>query len=89
MNTDKLKGAHEFVDGMAEEKVKKVGVAMPKWMMQGFFYGMFLALIAYLAGAIAVNAVPAAFPAALPVISAALGFLAALGIAYTRDIAQE
>ena len=73
---------------MAENANPKKRIAMPKWMLQGFFNGMFLALIAYLSGAIAVNAVPAAFPATLPTIAAALGFLAAIGIAYTNDITQ-
>jgi len=80
--------AHEFCDGMAEDVKPKKGQAMPKWLLQGFFYGLFLALIAYLSGAIAINAVPAAFPAALPVIASALGFLAAIGIAYTKDITE-
>ena len=56
--------------------------------MQGFFYGLFLALLGYLSGAIAMNAVPAAFPATLPVVAGALGFLAAIGIAYTKDLKE-
>jgi len=85
---EKLNKIHEFVDSMAEAGATKKRVSMPKWMLQGFFYGLFLGLIGYLAGSIAITAVPAAFPATLPTISAALGFLASLGIAYTKDINQ-
>ena len=86
--TEKLIEAHKFTDGMADETKSKKRQAMPKWLLQGFIYGMFLSLVAYLSGAIAVNAVPAAFPATLPTIAAALGFLAAIGIAYTKDITE-
>jgi len=85
---EKLNRIYEFVDSMAEATSPKKKGSMPKWMLQGFFYGIFLGLIGYLAGAVAINAVPAAFPATLPVISAALGFLGSLGIAYTRDIME-
>ena len=87
-NTEKLKEAHKFLDGMTEKEDTMAKTAMPKWLMQGFFYGLFLGLVGYLSGAIAVNAVAAAFPATLPVIAAALGFLSAIGIAYTRDITE-
>ena len=85
---DKLKGVHEFLDGMNEKEVPMAKTAMPKWLMQGFFYGLFLGLVGFLSGAVAINAVPAAFPATLPVIASALGFLSAIGIAYTRDITE-
>ena len=84
--TEKFKEIDRFLARMAEETKPKKKIAMPKWLLQGFFYGMFLSLVAYLCGAIAVNAVPAAFPVTLPVIAGALGFLAAIGIAYTNDI---
>ena len=87
-DSEKLKAVYDFLDGMTKKEDTMPKVAMPKWMLQGFFYGVFLGLIGYLAGAIAINAVPAAFPATLPVISAALGFLGSIGIAYTRDITE-
>ena len=86
--TETLNDVHKFCDGMADEAKPKKSHAMPKWLMQGFFYGLFLAMIAYLTGAICINAVPAAFPPTLPVIASALGFLAAIGIAYTKDISE-
>lgn len=64
-------------------------IAMPKWMMQGFFYGLFLGIIGYFAGGIATTAAPALFPATSTVVAGAAGFLAALGIAYTNDITQD
>ena len=86
--TEKLMEAHKFTDSMTEKEVPMAKTAMPKWLMQGFFYGLFLGLIGYLSGAVAINAVPAAFPATLPVIASALGFLSAIGLAYTRDITE-
>ena len=73
---------------MAESDVKRKGVAMPKWMLQGTLYGLFLGGIGYLAGTVAVNAAPGVFPATIGVIMGALGFLGSLGIAYTNDITQ-
>lgn len=73
---------------MAETEAKKKHVALPKWLIQGFLYGLVLAVVMYYAGSIAVVAVPVLLPAASPVIAGALGFLSALGIAYTNDITQ-
>ena len=73
---------------MAEEPKKGRGVALPKWLIQGFLYGLVLGVVMYFAGAVAVNAIPVLLPAGTPTISGALGFLSALGIAYTNDITQ-
>ena len=73
---------------MAEGERKRRGVALPKWLVQGFLYGLVLGVVMYFAGAVAINAVPGFLPAATPTISGALGFLSSLGIAYTNDIVQ-
>jgi len=73
---------------MADPIVKKKGVSLPKWMLQGVFYGLFLGVVGYLAGGIALTAAPAVFPASIDVVTGALGFLASLGIAYTNDVVQ-
>ena len=73
---------------MAEADVKRKGVALPKWLIQGFLYGIVLALIMYYAGTVAMVAAPALFPPGLDIVSGAVGFLSSLGIAYTKDISQ-
>ena len=73
---------------MVEPGVRGRGVALPKWLVQGFLYGLVLGVVMYFAGAVAVDAIPAFLPAATPTISGALGFLSSLGIAYTNDITQ-
>jgi hypothetical protein len=73
---------------MADPTVKGRGVALPKWLIQGFLYGLVLGVVMYFAGAVTITAIPALFPAATPTIAGALGFLASLGIAYTNDITQ-
>jgi len=73
---------------MSDEAKKGRGVALPKWLIQGFLYGLVLSVVMYFAGAVVINAIPALFPASTPLISGALGFLSALGIAYTNDITQ-
>ncbi|MEA3222774.1 MAG: hypothetical protein U9P49_06375 [Thermodesulfobacteriota bacterium] len=88
VNSEKLKNIHEFCDGMAEKEVHMAKVALPKWLIQGFLYGLVLGVVMYFAGAVAVNAIPTFLPAATPTISGALGFLSSLGIAYTNDITQ-
>jgi len=73
---------------MADVERKRRGVALPKWLIQGFLYGLVLGVVMYFAGAVAIAAVPAFLPVATPTIAGALGFLSSLGIAYTNDITQ-
>jgi len=88
VNSEKLKYIHEFCDSMAEGTVKGRNAALPKWLIQGFLYGLVLGVIMYFAGAVAIAAVPTFLPATTPTIAGALGFLSSLGIAYTNDITQ-
>jgi hypothetical protein len=74
---------------MSKKEVKMARIAMPKWLLQGFLYGMFLALVGYIVGAISLVALPGLFPPTMDLISAALAFLASIGIAYTNDITQD
>ena len=71
---------------MPKEKEGRGKMSLPKWLLQGFFYGIFLALIGYIVGSMAANILPGVFPANFPALSASLGFIASIGIAYTRDI---
>ncbi len=87
-DTEKLKDVYLFCDGMAEEPKKGRGVALPKWLVQGFLYGLTLGVVMYFAGAVAIAAVPGFLPLATPTIAGALGFLSSMGIAYTNDITQ-
>ena len=73
---------------MAEQAVKGRNAALPKWLIQGFLYGLVLGVVMYFSGAVAVEAVPAFLPATTPTIAGALGFLSSIGIAYTNDITQ-
>jgi len=73
---------------MAEQAVKGRNAALPKWLIQGFLYGLVLGVVMYFSGAVAVEAVPAFLPAATPTIAGAIGFLSSIGIAYTNDITQ-
>ena len=73
---------------MAEQAVKGRNAALPKWLIQGFLYGMILGVVMFFSGAVAVEAVPTFLPATTPTIAGALGFLSSIGIAYTNDITQ-
>ena len=73
---------------MAEQAVKGRNAALPKWLIQGFLYGMILGVVMFYAGAVAIAAVPGFLPPATPTIAGALGFLSSIGIAYTNDITQ-
>jgi len=88
-NGEKLKAIHEFLDGMTKKEVKKPMVSMPKWLLQGLFYGTFLGGVGYIVGAMAMNAIAGLFPANFDIIMGALGFIGSVGIAYTNDITEK
>ena len=89
VDTETLKEIRLFCDGMTEKEVPMAKISMPKWMLQGFFYGLFLGILGYFAGGVAVTAAPGLFPATSNIVAGALGFLASLGIAYTKDIVED
>ena len=63
-------------------------VSMPKWLLQGIFYGIFLAAVGYICGAMGMNAIPGLFPVGFDVVIGTLGFIGSVGIAYTKDISE-
>lgn len=85
---EKLNRIHVFCDGMAEDVKVKAKRGLPKWLMQGVFYGIFLALIGYTCGAMGMNAVPGLFMPGFDVVVGTAGFLSSVGIAYTKDISE-
>ena len=86
--TENLKGIHNFIDGMAEKEEVGSRRGLPKWLMQGVFYGIFLALIGYTCGGMAMNAVPGLFMPGFDIVVGTTGFLSSIGIAYTKDISE-
>ena len=73
---------------MTDEKSTPTRRSLPKWLMQGVFYGTFLALVGYTCGAMAMNAVEGLFIANFDVVLGTAGFLSSIGIAYTKDISE-
>lgn len=88
MTTERLNNIHRFLDGMTEKEEVGSKRGLPKWLMQGVFYGIFLALIGYTCGAMAMNAVPGLFMPGFDIVVGTAGFLSSIGLAYTKDIAE-
>ena len=64
-------------------------IHMPKWLIQGLAYGTVLGGTLFTLGQMAVAAFPGLFPAAYAVELGAIGFTAAVAIAYSNDITQK